>query len=62
MTIPKQIRQKYGFGAGVQVEFVDEGNTVRVVKKGNQSPFEKVYGILGLKEKTDALIEAIRGR
>ena len=62
VTIPKKIREKYGLNTGMDVEFIDDGNTVRVVKKGGRSPFDRVYGILRSKKDTDAVLEALRGR
>ena len=62
VTIPKKLRDKYGLNEHVEVEFIDEDTSIRIVKKGSVSPFDKVYGILSSKKRTDALIEALRGR
>ncbi len=62
VTIPKEIREKFGLHEGVEVDFVEDKGTVRLIKKGGRSPFDKVYGILESQEKTDPLIEALPGR
>jgi AbrB family looped-hinge helix DNA binding protein len=63
VTIPKNIREKYGLMPYIEVEFVPEENGVLIKKKGLRSnPVEQVYGILKKKADTDSYIEAIRGR
>jgi AbrB family looped-hinge helix DNA binding protein len=62
VTIPKEIREKYGFNENTEVEFVDSQGTVTLIKKDAVTPFERVYGLLDLDEKTDDLIESLRGR
>ena len=64
VTIPKNIREKYGLMPYIEVEFVPEETGVLIKKKSlYSSPVEQVYGILK-KEKadTDNYIEVIRGR
>ena len=63
VTIPKNIREKYGLMPTIEVEFVPEENGVLIKKKGlHSNPVEQVYGILKKKANTDSYIEAIRGR
>ena len=63
VTIPKNIRAKYGLMPFIEVEFVPEDTGVLIKKKSVQSsPVEQVYGILKKKTQTDNYIEAIRGR
>lgn len=63
VTIPKDLREKYGLLPNIDVEFVPEGNGVLLRKRARHaSPVEKVYGILKKKQKTDDIIEALRGR
>lgn len=63
VTIPKNIREKYGLMPYMEVEFVPEKTGVLIRKKSfHSNPVEKVYGILEKKSRTDHYIEAIRGR
>lgn len=62
VTIPKEIREKYGLNEGTEVEFVEEKGEVKLKKRGNASRFDRVYGILKSDEETDTLIEELRGR
>ncbi|MBU0611125.1 MAG: AbrB/MazE/SpoVT family DNA-binding domain-containing protein [Armatimonadetes bacterium] len=63
VTIPKRLRERYGFGADVDVEFVegDKGLIIRKMTKG-QHPVDRVRGILKGPFDIDAYIEEIRGR
>ncbi len=63
VTIPKNIRDKYGLMPYIEVEFVLEETGVLIKKKSlHTSPVEQVYGILKKRAHTDNYIEAIRGR
>ncbi|MBI3541259.1 MAG: AbrB/MazE/SpoVT family DNA-binding domain-containing protein [Deltaproteobacteria bacterium] len=63
ITIPKKLRDRFGLGPDVEVEVVEEGNTLRVIKRRSGShAIDRVYGILKKKQRTDPLIERIRGR
>ena len=63
VTIPKNIREKYGLMPYIEVEFVLEKTGVLIKKKSlHSSPVEKVYGILKNKARTDNYIKVIRGR
>lgn len=64
LTIPKNLREKFGIGPHSEVEVIADGNTLRVVKKVKLgTPVDKVYGILGKKsQSTDKLIKQLRGR
>ena len=63
VTIPKNIREKYGLMPNIEVEFVLNESGVLIKKKRlHSSLVEQVYGILGKKARTDNYIEAIRGR
>ena len=41
VTIPKDIRDKLGIGPGSEVEFLDEGGRVRLVKAGPEAAAEQ---------------------
>jgi AbrB family looped-hinge helix DNA binding protein len=63
VTIPKNIREKYGLMPYIEVEFVPEETGVLIKKKSlKSSPVEQIYGILKKNSHTDDYIEAIRGR
>ena len=63
VTIPKSLRERYGFSPGMEVEFTPEESGIRIQKKTRHlSPVREVYGILKAHTKTDDYIEAIRGR
>lgn len=49
VTIPQEIREKLGFLPSTEVEFVVEGNTVRLVKvkpRKGRSPGQRIIGRL----------------
>ena len=63
VTIPKDVREKYGLLPNIEVEFVPKESGVLLRKRARRaSPVEKVYGILNRKSKTDDIIELLRGR
>lgn len=64
VTIPKKLRDRYGLREGVNVEFIDEGGALKIVKTSRkQNLFDRVYGILKKETRsTDELIEDLRGR
>ncbi len=63
VTIPKEIREKYGLLHQIEVDFVLQKNGVLLRKKTRHvNPVEQVYGILGKTDRTDPYIESIRGR
>jgi len=63
VTIPKHLREKYGLNEHTEIEFIDEGSTIRIVKKGtSRTVVDSVYGILGqTNAHTDQLIKKLRG-
>ncbi len=63
ITIPKQLRERWGLSSSTEIEFIEEGSALRIVKKSKkESPFSKVYGILNQKGSSDDWIEKMRGR
>ena len=63
VTIPKHLREKYGFLHQIEVDLVPQKSGVLIRKKTQHvSPVEQVYGILGKNTRTDPYIEAVRGR
>lgn len=63
VTIPKKLREKYGINEHTEVEFIDDGGAIRLVKKtSSRSPIDSVYGILRRHNaNTDALVKKLRG-
>jgi AbrB family looped-hinge helix DNA binding protein len=63
VTVPKNLRDKYGLNEHTEVEFVDEGGAIRLVKKGGgQFPIDSVFGILKRRGgRSDAIVKKLRG-
>ncbi len=63
ITIPKQMRDRFGMGYNVEVEITptDDGLLIRK-RTASKHPVERVYAILGCAGSTDDYIEDIRGR
>ncbi len=55
IVIPAEIRARYGLTAGTQVEFVDEGGTIRLVvrRKVARSDPEAGYGMIKVRRRED---------
>jgi AbrB family looped-hinge helix DNA binding protein len=65
VTIPKELRDRYGLGPEVEVDFIDEGTGIRIVKRSDGADrVARVRGTLKLKghSSIDEFIEEIRGR
>lgn len=63
VTIPKELREKYGLSPNIEVEFVPDKGGIRIQKKTSQlSPVRQLYGFLRKGMKTDDYMEEIRGR
>ena len=63
ITIPKEIRERYGFLPNIEVDFVPDKDGVLLRKRSLKvSPVQKVFGILNKSQHTDDYIEDIRGR
>lgn len=63
ITIPKSIREKYGFLPNIELDIVADKDGVFLKKRSHQtSPIHKVFGILNKAQNTDDYIEDIRGR
>ena len=62
ITIPKEIRDRYGIKAGSELKIlpVEEG-LLLVKEKPGKSPFREIFGILGKHINSDSVIEDIRG-
>ena len=63
ITIPKQIRDRFGIGPNVEVEITPTNDGLLIRKRtALKHPVERVYAILQSNGNTDAYIEKIRGR
>lgn len=63
ITIPKQLRDRFGMGCNVEVEITPTNDGLLIRKQtASQHPVERVYAILGRDGNTDDYIEDIRGR
>ena len=63
LTIPKKLRTKFGLSVNSEIEVIEDGNTLRIIKKcGESTPVDRVYGILKKRGSTDSYIEKMRGR
>lgn len=53
VVIPAEIRARHGLTPGTQVEFVDEGGTIRLVVRRRVTPSEPSagYGLVKIKAK-----------
>jgi bifunctional DNA-binding transcriptional regulator/antitoxin component of YhaV-PrlF toxin-antitoxin module len=63
VTVPKHLRERYGLGPNVDVEFVaDEKGLILKKKAKGHDPVSKWRGVLRTPLDVDAYIEEVRGR
>jgi AbrB family looped-hinge helix DNA binding protein len=62
VTIPKRLRERFGVKAGTVLEFSEERGRLIGAKVGGADPVSGVYGCLGGKIRTDAIMAELRGR
>ena len=63
VTIPKWIREQYGFYPNIEVDFIRVEDGVLIKKKSTSvSPVQKIYGILNNPSITDDYLEEVRGQ
>ncbi len=63
ITIPKPLRERFGFHKNVEVEFLPAENGILIQKQSRKThPVDRVFGILNRQSNTDTYIEEIRGR
>jgi antitoxin PrlF len=60
VTIPQEIRERFGFLPHTEIEFIVEGNVVFLRKKQNGSPFRKLRGVMEGKFTTDEIMALTR--
>lgn len=61
VTIPKRLRDRLGLRSGDVLEFTDDGGRLVGRKADIGNRVDALYGILGRGERTDKLLEAMRG-
>ncbi len=62
VTIPKRLRDSLGVKPGTVLEFSEERGRLIAVKSGAPDPVTEVYGCLGRKINSDAVMAQLRGR
>ncbi len=64
ITIPKEIRKKFGFLPGMDVDVVAERNKVVLVKNRHENKFMKWLGRGAYQDRqsVDSIIDQLRGR
>ncbi len=65
VTIPKHLRERYGLQKDADVDFIDDGTGIRIVKRSEGSKrAAKIRGVATLKHarSVDDYVEDIRGR
>ena len=64
VTIPKDLRDKYGITPAIDLCFIERENGLLLVKAGNVNPFECFRGIAkktkGIPSTTDEYLKVIR--
>ncbi len=60
VTIPQEIRERFGLLPHTEVEFVVENNIVILRKKKGSSPFRKIRGLVKGKFTTDEIMAMTR--
>lgn len=66
VTIPAELRQKYGFREGDEVDVIEDGTTLKIVHRDeeltpNQRAIRRLWGAAGPGMSTDELMELLRG-
>lgn len=62
VTIPKALRDRLGIRAGEVLEFEEERGRLVATKQAGRDPVDAVYGILGTGQRSDDLLDELRGR
>ncbi len=64
ITIPQEIRNKFSFLPGMEVEFISDGSKVFIVKSQNENAFMKWLGRgkRSSRKRIDNRVNQLRGR
>ncbi len=61
MTIPKELRSRFGIRPGEEVAFREEDGRIVLEKAPQPGRFDRFYGILKTDQATDELMDELRG-
>ena len=61
ITIPKRLRERLGLHSGDVLEFTDDGGRLVGRKADSGNRVDALYGVLGRGERTDKLVDTMRG-
>lgn len=63
VTIPRKFREKFGLTPSVEIDFKEEkGRLILIKKSAGTHPLDRLVGILRSPQKSDRLIEELRGK
>ena len=63
VTIPKKLRDKYGLGPNVELDFQEESGKIVLIKRSQAShPFDRFVGILRKHATSNEIVDQLRGR
>ncbi len=62
VTIPKPVRERNGLYPGTEVRFVEKDHRVVLEKAEGKDVWDRYYGYLKLKMRTDEVMQLLRGR
>ena len=66
MTIPAELRHRHGFAEGDEVDVVEDGDTLRIVRRATGESrgtrtVTRMRGLASTARTTDELLELLRG-
>ncbi len=61
VTIPKELRSRFGIRPGEEMTFREEDGHIVLEKAPHPHRFDDLYGIVKLDKSTDELIDEMRG-
>ncbi len=61
VTIPKELRSRFGIRPGEEVAFQEEDGRIVLEKAPQRGRFDQFYGILKTDQTTDELMDELRG-
>ena len=61
VTIPKNIRKKFGIIRGTQINFIEKNNEIIIKPETLHNPFEKWVGYIKNSQSTNEIMKDMRG-